>query len=97
MLVPTGNVIAIRANMITSIPSPKFDKRVLSFTKIPVITFSIPTINKRKETRITRETNDIIGLIIINIAKIIANIPIPIWTAKIHLGRSLLLNMCPTI
>lgn len=78
MLVPKGNVIAIRASMITSIPSPKFEKRVLSFTKIPDITFSIPTINKRKETRITTDITDIIGLIIINIDKIIANAPIPI-------------------
>lgn len=78
MLVPKGNVIAIRANMITSIPSPIFEKRALFFTKIPVITFSIPTINKRKETSITRDITDIIGLIIINIDKIIANTPIPI-------------------
>ena len=86
MLVTTGNASAIRENMITSIPNPKFENRDLFFTKIPAVTFSIPTINNRKATRITTDITDTMGLIIINIDKIIARIPIPIWTAKIHLG-----------
>jgi hypothetical protein len=77
-LVPTGNAIAIIANIITSIPSPKFEKRALFFTNIPAITFSIPTINKRTETRTIRDIIDIIGLIKMSIDKIIASIPIPI-------------------
>ena len=77
-LVASGNVIATIANIITSIPSPKFEKRALFFTNIPAITFSIPTINKRTETRTTRDIIDIIGLIRINIDKIIASAPSPI-------------------
>ena len=77
-LVPTGNVIATIANIITSIPSPKFEKRALFLTNIPAITFSIPTINRRTETRTTRDIMEIIGLIRINMDKIIASAPIPI-------------------
>lgn len=77
-LVPTGNAITMIANIITSIPSPKFENRALFFTNIPAITFSIPTISKRTETRTTRDIIDIIGSIRINIDKIIASAPIPI-------------------
>ena len=86
MLVTTGNAIAIRANMITSIPNPKFENRALFFTKIHANAFLIPTISNRKTTRITTDITDAIRLIIINIDKIIVRIPIPIWTAKIYLG-----------